>query len=283
MNFRELYEDSKIDNFADDVKDVFKDVSGLARSAFGKFKDAKHQAQVDQKKAQTKVAKADKQLDKGKKSKDEQPSKPDATIDLKAGPRTSEISIANIVVNRRPSAQNTHEFDDVGASNFGNLVNAVPTLQKRLDATNIELSKKLRNASYIDDYDRDKVTDGLSDQTDKPFIRASEQFLYQNKEGIADAWKDALLLDDPKRAATRMINALGNIVIAHKKKNQQAVGSQKKIYYAEGLKLINMLAAQRQVLQFNLEQMAKTLDELSQKPVSEALLKRVGKLSKKLT
>ena len=106
--------------------------------------------------------------------------------------------------------------------------------------------------------------------------------MYQNKEGIADAWKDALLLDDPKRGAARMINALGDVVVAHKKKNQQSVGSQKKVYYAEGLKLINMLAAQRQVLQFNLEQMAKTLDQLSQKPVTEALLKRVGNLSKKL-
>lgn len=280
MNFRELYEDGKIDNFADDVKDVFKDVSGLARNALGKFKDAKQQVQADQKKA---LAKADKQAKADKSKTKDEPNKSDTTpADLKAGPRTSEISIANIVVKKRPSPQNTHEFDDVGASHFTNLVNAVPTLQKRLDAVNAELSKKLRSASYIDDYDRDKVTDSLADQTDKPFIRASEQFLYQNKEGIADAWKDALLLDDPKRGAARMINALGDIVIAHKKKNQQAAGSQKKVYYAEGLKLISMLAAQRQVLQFNLEQMAKTLDQLSQKPVTEALLKRVGKLSKKL-
>ena len=103
--------------------------------------------------------------------------------------------------------------------------------------------------------------------------------LMQNKYGERDAWMKALLGDDPEEGAKALINVIGRISADHAKKNL----AQNKKVYAEGLNLINLVGAWRQIVEMRIGLFRDALNELSKRPVmGEALLKRVGKLAKRL-
>ena len=101
----------------------------------------------------------------------------------------------------------------------------------------------------------------------------------QNKNGERNAWMLALTNDDPEVGAKALVKLIGTISARNEKMNQ----AQTRKVLASGLNLINLVGAQRQVIEMRIGLMRSALAHLSKKPVmSESLLKRVRTLSKKL-
>jgi len=272
MNFRELQEDGRIDNFATGARETLRDVGGLAKSALGKFKTAKLQVKADAEEARQKQEKDD-----AAKAAEVEKQKKDQLL-MKAGPKTAATTAAGLILDRTPEADDLPELDDLDAEHFNYLLDATDQLSKRVNAFSKILTKTFRAAPFINARDRKEVHDRLSDQDDRT-VEAAEAMLMQNKYGERDAWMKALLSDDLEEGAKALVNVIGKISTDHAKKNQ----AQNKKVYAEGLNLIILIGAWRQIVEMRIGLFRQALDELSKKPVmSESLLKRVGKLAKRL-
>lgn len=273
MNFRELQEDT---NFADQAEQTLNKVGALAKGAFSKFKAAKDKAEAGIT-ADSKQAAKDAEEAKNQADKDAAATKK-AGLLSKAGPKTAPITVAGIVLDRTPEEGDLPELDDVDAEHFVYVQNATDQLQQRFDKFSKNLAKTLRTAQFINASDRKEVPDRLADQSDS-MVERSETMLMQNKFGERNAWMLALTNDDPNVGAKALLTVLGKISAQHSKLNQ----AQAKKVYADGLNLINVLGAQRQVIEMRLNLFKTALDQLSRKPsMNEALLRRVGRLAKHL-
>lgn len=271
MNFRELHEDGIV-NFADRAEQSLNSVGTLAKSAFGKFKSAKHKAETDikadQKKAADDQEKAKK--DAAKTAKDQ--------LTLKAGPKAAPITVAGILLDRTPEEGDLPEFEDLDAEHFAYIQHAADQVGQRFDKFTKILAKTFRTAPFINAMDRKEVADRLADQPDR-IVDSAEGMLMQDKYGERNAWMLALTNDDHEAGAKALVSVIGKISAHHGKLNQ----AQSQKVYADGLNLVNLIGAQRQVIEMRIGLLKAALEHLSKKPaMSEALLKRVGRLSKRL-
>lgn len=278
MNFRELQEDVTIDDGSEAAKRVFGGAADAAKRAFQKFKDARQKAKDDIdaeiKDREEKPA----ETDDASKKNGENDEKRKAKLLSVAGPKTSIITAAGLILDRTPDAQDLPELDDLDAEHFNFMLQAADQLTKRFTVFSKGLIKTFRTAPFIDASDRAEIADRLGDQEDK-VVDIAEAMLMQNKYGERDAWMKALLSDDLEEGAKALVNVIGKISTAHAKKNQ----AQNKKVYAEGLNLVNLIGAWRQIIEMRIGLFRQALDELSKKPaMSESLLKRVGKLAKRL-
>ena len=277
MNFRELNEDAHvhIDNFATGARETLKDLGGLAKNALGKFKTAKQQVQADNKAAAKKQKREDAKNAANTAEADKQ--KKDQLL-MKAGPKTAATTAAGLILDRTPEAQDLPELEDLDAQHFSYLLDATDQLEKRLSTFSKGLTRAFRTAQFINANDRKEVHERLGDQDDR-IVEAAEGMLMQDKYGERDAWMKALLSEDPEEGYKALMNLIGRISAANAKKN----AAQNKKVYAEGLNLVNLIGAWRQIIEMRIGLFRQALDELSKKPVmSESLLKRVGKLAKRL-
>jgi len=269
MNFRELSEDGPIENFADRAEHTLKGVGDLAKGALRKIKDAKDQEHAEVKSATEKKEKEDTvAAEKNKK----------AQALKKAGPRTAAATVAHIILDRTPEAEDMPELEDLDVENFAHLQNAVDQISSRFRKFVKVLTKNFRTAPYINAIDRKEVPERLGDQNDR-VVESAETMLMQDKFGERDAWMKALLDDDTEVGGKALVNMIGRISDQHSKMNQ----AQNKKVYADGLNLLNLIGAQRQIIEMRIELMRTAVDQLADRPaMNEALFKRVRKLAKKL-
>ena len=287
MNFRELNEAVEIPNFADQAGQTFSKIRAAASAAHSKFASAARKAKGDIE-AENETARQEKekaeQDAKAAKDKEDMENKKRAEQDArgnlaaKASPQAAPITLAGLILDRTPEEGDLPELEDLDAEHFNNVQNALEQLAHRFEKFNKSLAKHFRTASYINAMDRSEVSDRLSDQTDK-VVEAAETMLMQNKNGERNAWMLALTNENPDIGAKALVKMIGTISTRNEKINQ---GQSRKIL-ASGLNLINVVGAQRQVIEMRIALMRTALAHLSKKPVmGEALLKRVRKLSKKL-
>lgn len=275
MNFRELHE-ADYPDFSDQAEKTLSKVGALAKGAFQKFKAAKDKAEAGVKGDVQQAAK-DAEAAKAQADKDAAATTK-AGLLAKAGPKTAPITVAGIILDRTPEEGDLPELDDLDAEHFVYVQNATDHLQQRFDKFIKNLAKVMRTAQFINAMDRKEVPERLGDQDDRT-VEASETMLMQNKFGERNAWMLALTNDDPNVGAKALLSVIGKISAQHGKLNQ----AQAKKVYADGLNLINVLGAQRQVIELRLGLFKAALDQLSKKPaMNEALLRRVGRLAKRL-
>lgn len=273
MNFRELNENGEVVNFADQAEQTLNKVGALAKSAYGKFKSAKDKAVSDIKQDQ-KQAEADAKA----KSAEDTKNKKDAMA-AKASTKSAPITVAGILLDRTPEETDLPEFDDLDAEHFQNVQTALEQTQLRFEKFNKQFVRVMKAAPFINAADRNNVPERLGDQEGK-LLESAETMLMQDKFGERNAWMLALTKDDPSLGSKALINMIGEINKRHEKLNQ----AQDQKVYATGLNLINVLGAQRQIIEMRIGLLRAALDKLSQKPaMTEALLKRVKKLSKRLS
>jgi hypothetical protein len=274
MNFRELHED--VGNFADQAETTLNNVGKLAKSAFGKFKDAHKKAsqELDQ---ESKAAALQKEKDEKAAAKQAELDRK-TSLKAKAGPRSAPVTVAGIVLDRTPEAEDLPELEDLDAEHFAYVQNALDQVTMRFNKFSKALVKTFRTATYVNASDRNEIPDRLADQSDR-MLDSGETMLMKNQYGERDAWMKALLNDDPEVGAKALVNMIGALSADHTRKN----AAQNKKVYAEGLNLINLVGAQRQIIELRLNLMRDALDKLSQKPaMNEALLRRVSALKKRL-
>ena len=270
MNFRELQE-AEVVNFADRAEQTLNRVGAFAKTAFGKFKSAKDKAAAD---IEADVEAADAHAEKT--SADTAKSQKSQLL-AKAGPKTAHITLARLILDRTPEEGDLPELEDLDAEHFQYVKQGAEQIQHRLEKFTKNLTKVMREAPFINAQDRKEVPDRLGDQDDR-IVEAAENMLMQDKYGEQSAWMQALTNDDPNVGAKALMSVLGRISASHGKLNQ----AQAKKVYAEGLNIINVVGAQRQIIEMRVGLMKAALEQMSKKSISEALLKRIGNLSKRL-
>lgn len=290
MNFRELNEAGDIPNFADQAEQTFNKIRSSASAASAKFKAAKAKADSDIKSDAQKALAAQKEKEAAdlaaKKAKDDEAAEAKKKADIeakgslaaKAGPKAAPVTLAGILLDRTPEEGDLPELEDLDAEHFTHVQNALEQIAQRFDKFSKSLAKHFRTAPYINAMDRSEVPERLADQSER-VVEAAETMLMQNKNGERNAWMLALTNDDPEVGAKALVKLIGTISARNEKMNQ----AQTRKVLASGLNLINLVGAQRQVIEMRIGLMRSALAHLSKKPVmSESLLKRVRTLSKKL-
>ncbi len=276
MKLKTLHEVGKYSDFADEAEDTLNKIKKLAGAAFQTFKTAKAKADTD---IRADAAKAKAALDSSDKDQPQSDATPPAKAKLNfSDPKTAEITVAGIILDRTPEADDLPEFDSADAKEIEQLRSSVEKIFSRFEKFEKELLKAFKNANFISADDKAEVVDRLGDQQDK-ILDAAETALMQNRHGERDAWMASLLKDDSDLGTRALVKMIADI----SKKNEIKNLTQSKKYFATGLNLVNLIGGQRQTIGMRISLMRDALEQLSNRPaITEELLKRVGKLAKKL-
>jgi Sec-independent protein translocase protein TatA len=211
MNVRELNEA----NFADTAEQTLRDIGSMAKNAFGKFKDAHEKASSEVKRDIEKQAKRDKR--DAAKSKEKKKQQKSAAANSIAGHDEAFGTIAKIVVQRTPSADDLDEFNDLGAEQFQNLLSAVPRLQTQLVTFRKEFLKQLGEAPFVDEIDRHEIPSKLSDQNPRA-LETADELLMKNKFKEQEAWLQVLTTQS-FHGIKQIVNLVGRIREHNQAKN----------------------------------------------------------------
>ncbi len=282
MKHQELMEVGQYSNFGDHAEETYAKIKKLAGAAYGSFKAAKVKADSD---IRADAAKAKAALDSSEKSvkdvKKDQEDKSASNTKPKLNfndPRTAEVTVAGIILDRTPSSDDLPEFDSADAKEIEQLRSSVEKIASRFEKFEKVLVKAFKASNFISHDDLTELPTRLGDQEDK-ILDISETTLMQNKNGERDAWMTALLKDDSDIGTRALVKMIGDISVRNERKNM----TQSKKYFATGLNLVNLVGGQRQTISLRISLMRDALETLSNKPaITEELLKRVGKLAKKL-
>lgn len=286
MNFRELNEaEGEVGSaFLSGHKELMNNIGTKASAALSKFKSAAKKAEQDVL-ADRENAKVAAEKEAEEKEKADKAAKRGSMAAI-AGPRSAPITVAGMVIDRAGSpntdwdeSDDLPELDGLDAEHFAYVQNAADQLATRLDKFTKIFARSIKaNAGFLGGNEMGKVSTAL-ESFDEADIQSAKKLLRDNKYGERDAWMLVLTKDDANIGAKALVKMIARLHHANAAKNDAS--GMKKVY-ATGLKLLELLGAQRQAIDDRLVQFRGTLDQVSQKPVSEALLKRVGRLAKRL-
>lgn len=286
MNLRQLNEVTIANG--DSMDKTFDYIGQKAKAAFGKFKAAHAAAKS---KAQADQAEKDK-ADKSKADAEAAAAAADSRTKLsfKASPQTAPITIASIIVKRDPTTKNVTELDDLDAEHFNNVLNAYALVTKRFQKFKAELPKKLRTWDRVQG-DIDSIEARLEGANEKPTVVASVKVaMAKNWYGEQQAMMYALTNDDIDLVFRDLKRMIITNHEANDEENKSTSGnfSQRGKDKATGMLLINKVGVMIHIIEGRLKAFKDVLDQVSQKAVvpekqlSEDLLKRAGKLAKRL-
>lgn len=246
MNTNELFEDGPIVNFADRAEDTLKSVGDSAKRALQNFKTA-HDETVQKQKTELKL-----QQKKEKEQQKKSQRKNEAAL---AGPRTAQLTVSSIILDRTPDKNDLPEFEGFSSDGLSNLIDAVDSVNSRFKRGLKTLAAHFKAASYIKDYEKNEIPGRLGDQNQST-VDVAEDKLMKNRFGERDAWLHVFLDDDPETG----VKALVDFIAKTSKHNAQLNATQGKKFYAEGLNLINLIGAQRQILEKRIALMKQALE-----------------------
>lgn len=288
MRFRELNEAGGFASFADQAVDTFDKLASTAGKAYGAFKGANAKAVGDIKsdisKAEAEAAKAKKEAEKAaaKEAKKKKPS----TKELKDIPAL----VAKVTLDRTPDSTDIPEFDKFGAEDFNLLYDALEKAQDRISKFPRELRKTLKSSDFLQDMHKsdNELNEMLGEQSDRG-IEGAEKMLMENMFDEQAAWVDVMVDDDAAGNAQRMISLIKAMSRYFDKQNDAVIstkfsksGKGKSKEYPTGTGIIRLMSAQRQLIAIRLGLLKSAIDELAEKPVTEASLIRVRKLLERM-
>ena len=257
MNTRELLEDGGFD-YSGRTSAGLERIGQIAASAANKFRGAHGRAVDDVQADNAAATKAELGADA---PADDAPI-PASFADL----ASAQITLAGIILDRTPDEDDVPELDSLPAAQFVLAKKALAVIQKRFSKFGNELEKDLKAAPFINDYERDEISDRMNDTNPKR-EEASEAMLMQNENGERHAWMLALTKDDVDQGTAAIVRMIGTISKRHQAKND--VGDKKKSY-ATGLNLVNVAGFQRQIIDTRIALLSGVLDKLENKAVSDA-------------
>jgi hypothetical protein len=289
MNLRQLNEagGEGVTNFADQAEQTLGKVGQLAKTAFNRFQASKARAKADIKKAENDEAAAKAKSDKDKAAAVK------TQLSMKAGPKAAPVTVAGIVldfaalddpegVGIDPAALS--ELDDLDAEHFAYIQNALDDVQARFGRLEKIFPKLIKSATFVPHSATERdISDRLYDHTPKN-LASARKLLADDAFGERSAWMSALLDDDQANTVAKaMHGVVGRMFTEFERRNQ---GQAKKVW-PMGMNILIYIGGQRQIIEERLQQLRIALGKLSQKTVSdgqvsEALLKRVRRLSKRL-
>ena len=287
MRFRQLSEKTilteagDVGNFADQAEQVHAGIGAAAARAYGKFKGHYTDAQSKIKSDAISDAK-------------------DAEAAAKKAKKTSGNKIAgsvNIVCDIIFASTPGDEEDiapvkDLDADQLNSFLNVVEKVQGRLLKIPAVMMATLRASEFLNSIDKTpiKLKELCSDQPENK-LDAPEALLMQNKSGEQQAWRLALGTDDAGAAGKALLNMVARVSRENEAKNMASTGTGHAggKTYAEGTALINMLSAQRQVLEARIivlkdmieKHASKVHDDDDDRTMTEGL-RRIRKLVKRL-
>ena len=193
--------------------------------------------------------------------------------------------VAAIVLGRTPDVNDLPELEGLGAEKFNSIQNTTDQMQSRFEKFGKRLAITLAKSDLVTAQERDQVADRLGDQKDN-VVESAETMLMQNKNGEQEAWTIALTNDDGDVAAKSLIALVREISDINQKKNMASMtqSAGKKIL-PEGLNLLNMIGAQRQVIEMRLGLLKAALVQMegsAVKPMTTEQLRRIRALAKRL-
>jgi len=248
MKFSHLKEDN-ISSFADDFKRTATAFADGVKSTVNKNgnekdgEDKKDEEDTDDKKQDGDNKDAEKEEHNAK-------SKVDAST------KNAPFLIAHIILDRTPDEHDLPEFDYLNAEEFENLQIALHNISAKFQKFNSALSKAILASDLVNALDKKYVLDRLNDENPK-VADAAETMLMQNKNGEKVAWETALLCKNPNEGTKALLELVKKISDANAKKNE--INPNKVL--ATGLMLLNVLGAQRQILDIRLDLMKTVLEK----------------------
>jgi hypothetical protein len=259
---------------------------GHAGAAYGKFKGTREKEESEQEKAAEKAKTAQEKADaKAEAAKEKADAK-------KKGAQVAKLTsaggmadlVAKVVLDRTPdSADDIEEFHTLDVEHFNLVYNAIDAAKKRLAKFPIELRKVLKSSSILDASDRtDQMLNlVLGKQPDKG-LEAAGDMLLKNLFDEHEVWAVVLTDDNGAEAALGMSHLIMAIINDFKRRNLANVAAKKSKAYPEAIGVVKLISTQRQLIAANLVKLHNAVEQLAEKPVTEAALRRVRKLLERM-
>lgn len=242
----------------------------------GEGRRAAAQASADAKKAQQ-AAEKEKQ-EAQKKSADERAAKQKAL-----GASVPQL-VAKVVLDRTPDDPDIiEEFHTLDVEQFNSVYLAIDKAKERLSKFPRELRKVLKASDFLQDKSRsdNELNDMLGEQPEKG-MEAAEDMLMKNLYDEQEVWAEVLNSDDGAGAAQNMLGLIKAISRDFAARNLAATGSGAKKNFPEGTGIVRIMSTQRQLISMRLGLLTGAVEQLANKPVTEAALKRVRRLLERL-
>lgn len=290
MRFDDLNEAS-FASFADQAVETVDKLTSAAGKAYGKFKGAKEKAEhgikSDIKSAQAEAERAaDKAAAKAEKDA-EAKAKTDKATRAKASAAVAgniPALVAKVVLDRTPDDPDMiEEFHALDAEDFNKVYTAIEKAQDRISKFPREMRKALKASDFLQATHKsdNELNDMLGEQPDRG-TDAAEDMLMKNLFDEQSVWAGVLTSEDLAGSAQHMISLIKAISRDFERRNLAATGSGSKKAFPEGTGIVRIMSTQRQIIMIRLGLLKTSIDQLAEKPVTEAAMRRVRKLLERM-
>lgn len=290
MRFKDLNE-AGFASFADQAVETVDKLTSAAGAAYGKFKGAKEKAESGIKSDISKAeAEAEKAAEKAtaKAEKDaEAKAKTDTAMKVKAAAAlTGNIPtlVAKVVLDRTPDDPDMiEEFHALDAEDFNKVYAAIAKAQDRISKFPREMRKALKASDFLQAAHKsdNELNDMLGAQPDRG-TDAAEDMLMKNMFDEQAVWAEVLTSDDAGGNAQHVISLIKAISRDFERRNLAATGTGSKKAFPEGTGIVRIMSTQRQIIMIRLGLLKTSIDQLAEKPVTEAAMRRVRKLLERM-
>jgi hypothetical protein len=280
MRFKDLNEAS-FASFADQAVETIDKLTSTAGKAYGAFKGAKEKAEsgiksdikAAQAEAEKEKEKAEREAEKGKAGKN------------KKLVENIPALVAKVVLDRTPDDPDMiEEFHALGADDFNKVYTAIDKATDRIAKFPREMRKALKASDFLQAIHKSdaELNDMLGEQPDKG-IDPAEEMLLKNLFDEQSVWTEVLTSDDLAGSAQHMISLIKAISRDFERRNLAGTGvAAKKKSFPEGTGIVRILSTQRQIIMMRLGLLKTSIDQLAEKPVTEAAMRRVRKLLERM-
>ena len=159
------------------------------------------------------------------------------------------------------------EVEKKSPEEFNDMQNALNTVQATFNAFVKNLESNLKSAGLVAVKDNDTLSTRLGPQNEE-FTKAATSQMRSNEYGAQEAWTAALTDPDQKVGAKKLTKMIYDISKANQAKNMaQTTKQQGRVHYYEGANLMNIIGAQRTIIQQRLTALNDLLHKMAGEPI----------------